>query len=64
LARPLDVCSKNPRFEPCLPHWPTGATATNLLTRDEARRIAAGTARLPELLRAERPNANALFQRR
>jgi hypothetical protein len=39
-------------------------TASNLMTKDEARRTAAGIARLPELLRAEQPDANALFQRR
>jgi hypothetical protein len=38
--------------------------AANLMTKDEARRVAAGIARLPELLRAERPDANALFQKR
>jgi hypothetical protein len=42
-----------------------GAQPPNLMTKDDARRLAANIAKLPELLSAEpKPDPNALFHRR
>jgi hypothetical protein len=43
---------------------PGRRTTATILTRDEARRIAANIAKLPGLLGAERPEGNPLTQRR
>jgi hypothetical protein len=43
---------------------PGRRAAASLMTRDEARRIAANIVRLPALLGAERPEGNPLMQRR
>jgi hypothetical protein len=38
--------------------------AAHLMTKDEARKIAAGIAKLPDLLGADRPESDPLTQRR
>jgi hypothetical protein len=38
--------------------------AASLMTKDEARKVAAGIAKLPELLGAAQPEGNPLVQRR
>jgi hypothetical protein len=43
---------------------PGRRAAANLMTKDEARKVAAGIAKLPELLRAAQPESNPLVQRR
>ena len=44
---------------------PGRRTAANLMTKDDARRLAANIAKLPELLSAEpKPGPNTLFHRR
>jgi hypothetical protein len=46
-------------------HEPGRRAAAHLMTKDEARKVAAGIAKLPDLLgAAQREDGNALVQRR